>query len=57
MKIHRYTFIKKRIITTDLDDFTGEAPSSPRGRWICYSTKTPSALYAYHPTYPRTALL
>ncbi len=30
MKIHRYTFIKKRIITTDLDDFTGEAPSSPK---------------------------
>ena len=30
MKIHRYTFIKKRITTTDLDDFTGEAPSSPK---------------------------
>ncbi len=30
MKIHRYTFIKKRIITTDLDDFTGEAPSTPK---------------------------
>jgi transposase-like protein len=30
VKIHRYTFIKKRIITTDLDDFTGEAPSSPK---------------------------
>ena len=30
MKIHRYTFIKKRIITTNLDDFTGEAPSSPK---------------------------
>ena len=30
MKIHRYTFIKKRIITTSLDDFTGDAPSSPK---------------------------
>ena len=30
MKIHRYTFIKKRIITTNLDDFTGDAPSTPK---------------------------
>ena len=30
VKIHRYTFIKKRIITTDLDDFTGDAPSTPK---------------------------
>lgn len=30
VKIHRYTFIKKRIITTNLDDFTGDNPSSPR---------------------------
>ena len=30
MKIHRYTFIKKRIITTDLDDFTGDVPSTPK---------------------------
>ena len=30
MKIHRYTFIKKRIITTNLDDFTGDAPSVPK---------------------------
>ena len=29
MKIHRYAFLKKRIITTNLDDFTGDAPSSP----------------------------
>jgi hypothetical protein len=30
VKVQRYTFIKKRIITTDLDDLTGEAPSTPR---------------------------
>ncbi len=30
MKIHRYTFIKKRIITTNLDDFTGKSPSTPK---------------------------
>ncbi|MGC8546618.1 MAG: hypothetical protein ACP5MU_03040 [Thermoplasmata archaeon] len=28
IKIHRYAFIKNRIITTNLDDFTGDAPST-----------------------------